>query len=172
CLVCLSLAGALLAFLRFNFHQAKIFMGDTGSMLIGLMCGIFSLLLLRLDLPQSAHTSLLPVAYAIIAVPVVDLLRVFVCRMLQGHSPFKADRIHIHHLLGNIGFHSVKICLLLLAFQFCLFLVALQLLPLLSWFAALSVLFICTLAFLLGVQWLHHLKEKKSAPLTYKQSIK
>jgi len=105
--VCLIGMGTLLAFLRYNVsHQRskKIFMGDSGSLTLGFMIGILTVKFLNLkpfslhDLPIDAGK--IPfIVLAILFIPVFDTLRVFLVRLSKGKSPFKADRIHIHHLL-------------------------------------------------------------------------
>ncbi|MEO7313519.1 MAG: MraY family glycosyltransferase [Chitinophagaceae bacterium] len=100
-----SLMGALLAFLIFNFSPAKIFMGDTGSLIIGL---VISVLIIRFiefapTAPVLAMQSAPAVGFAILFIPLFDTLRVFSIRMLHGKSPFTPDRNHIHHILLDKG---------------------------------------------------------------------
>lgn len=111
-----ALAGALLAFLVFNFHPAKIFMGDSGSMLIGLINAILYLKFINTassvaDYP--VQNSLL-VGFGIILIPLMDVLRVFCVRLAKGRSPFSPDRNHIHHLLLNKGLNHSQVTLSLL----------------------------------------------------------
>jgi UDP-N-acetylmuramyl pentapeptide phosphotransferase/UDP-N-acetylglucosamine-1-phosphate transferase len=108
CFISFLHAAALIAFLRFNFSnnpKLKIFMGDSGSMVVG---GILSVCTLRfLETCWSNPIYFLEagpgIAVAILIIPLFDTLRVFVIRILQGHSPFRADRNHLHHLLLNLG---------------------------------------------------------------------
>jgi len=101
-LALLSLAGSLFAFMIFNFSPAKIFMGDTGTMTIGL---IMAVALIKFDeintLIESdfkfEHTY--GMAFSFIALIFSDLVRVAIIRIYKGRSPFEADRNHIHHLL-------------------------------------------------------------------------
>lgn len=110
----LSLAGSLVAFLIYNFHPAKIFMGDTGSLLIGLLNSIF---VIKFILVASEPGSLLPlesapaIGFAILIVPLFDTLRVVSLRILSRRSPFSPDRNHIHHFLLDLGFSPKKIVL-------------------------------------------------------------
>ncbi len=105
-----SLAGALAAFLIFNFHPAKIFMGDTGSMLIGLVNAI--LVIKFIEIAQSAKSSFPieaapAIGFTILLIPLMDTLRVFSIRIFKRRSPFSADRNHIHHLMMDRGWtHS------------------------------------------------------------------
>ena len=101
-----SLVGSLLAFLIYNFSPAKIFMGDTGSLIIGLLNSIFVIKFIAvagdpsLGLPlQSAPA----IGFAILIVPLFDTLRVVAIRIISRRSPFSPDRNHIHHFLLELG---------------------------------------------------------------------
>ncbi len=111
-----ALAGALMAFLMFNFPPAKIFMGDSGSMLIGLVNAI--LLIKFIEIGKVAPTITIPsslaVGFGILIVPLLDVLRVFIIRLTKGVSPFEPDRNHLHHLLLNKGFSHTKVTVTLL----------------------------------------------------------
>jgi len=104
-LTCLVMIGSLFAFLRFNLSKTrKIFMGDTGSMIIGFMLGLMTVRLLALDVEKLAqlpfHYENLPfVVAAILIIPLFDTARVFTLRILKKKSPFAPDRTHIHHLI-------------------------------------------------------------------------
>lgn len=113
-----SLVGSIAAFLIFNFHPAKIFMGDTGSLLIGLINSI--LVVKFIDVANAVNVSYpLPaspaIAFAILMIPLLDTLRVFAIRMFNRRSPFSPDRNHIHHLLLDKGFSHRTISLSLLS---------------------------------------------------------
>lgn len=105
-IMAVSLGGSLLAFLIYNFNPAKIFMGDTGSLLIGLINSIFVIKFITL---ASDPSSLLPLAsspalgFSILIVPLFDTLRVVSHRILTRRSPFSPDRNHIHHFLLDLG---------------------------------------------------------------------
>ena len=102
-----TFAGTLIAFLVYNFHPAKIFMGDTGSLMVGLVNGILVIKFIE----TGGHYSFYPVAaspaigFGILLVPLMDTLRVFAIRIMNRRSPFKPDRNHVHHLLLNYGFN-------------------------------------------------------------------
>jgi len=102
-LVAFSLAGALAGFLVFNFSPARIFMGDSGSLIIGAVLSVLAIKLIEtpLDfLPANYQNVSTPVlAMAILGYPLLDTLRVFTIRTLQGKSPLSADRNHLHHKL-------------------------------------------------------------------------
>jgi UDP-N-acetylmuramyl pentapeptide phosphotransferase/UDP-N-acetylglucosamine-1-phosphate transferase len=101
-----SLAGSLIAFLIYNFSPAKIFMGDTGSLLIGLLNSIFVIKFMAVASHPDAIFPLLSspaIAFAILIVPLFDTLRVFSLRIFKRRSPFSPDRNHIHHFLLDFG---------------------------------------------------------------------
>ena len=101
----LSLAGALIAFLIFN-SPAKIFMGDTGSLLIGLLNSIFAIKFMEVASSPGVALPILSapaIAFAILIVPLFDTMRVFSLRIINRRSPFSPDRNHIHHFLLDLG---------------------------------------------------------------------
>jgi UDP-GlcNAc:undecaprenyl-phosphate GlcNAc-1-phosphate transferase len=118
---CLSfaLAGALIGFLFFNFAPAKIFMGDSGALTIGVILSVLSIKLIEFDrteLPSSLMQTSVPVfVMAALSYPLTDTLRVFVYRAVRGISPFSADKNHIHHRLLELGLsHSQTVLLIYL----------------------------------------------------------
>ncbi|PUZ27767.1 UDP-N-acetylmuramyl pentapeptide phosphotransferase/UDP-N-acetylglucosamine-1-phosphate transferase [Chitinophaga costaii] len=101
-----AMAGGLAAFLIFNISPARIFMGDTGSLILGLLNTILIVKFIDVAGNPAARlpvNSVPAVAVAILIVPLFDTLRVFAVRMLNGRSPFSADRNHIHHYLLDLG---------------------------------------------------------------------
>jgi UDP-GlcNAc:undecaprenyl-phosphate/decaprenyl-phosphate GlcNAc-1-phosphate transferase len=116
-----ALAGSLAAFLVFNFAPAKLFMGDSGSLIIGLIVAILVIRCLSFDVSKIQHNELVtfsrPVfVLSILVYPLYDTFRVFVLRILRGESPFTADKKHIHHALLSLGFSHAKTTLILYAF--------------------------------------------------------
>lgn len=113
-----SLAGSLLAFLIFNFHPARIFMGDTGSLLIGLLTSI--LVIKFINIASSPETGLPleaspAIGFVLLMIPLLDTLRVFAIRIFNRRSPFSPDRNHVHHLLLDRGFSHRSITLTLVS---------------------------------------------------------
>jgi UDP-N-acetylmuramyl pentapeptide phosphotransferase/UDP-N-acetylglucosamine-1-phosphate transferase len=113
-----TLAGALLGFLFYNFHPAKIFMGDTGSMTIGFILAVLSIRFIELNKVSDQlnifnHRSAPVIVLAILIIPVIDALRVFVLRIMKRRSPFSADRKHIHHQLLDLGLEQKQAAVLL-----------------------------------------------------------
>jgi len=103
--LCLSLNGSLMAFLAFNLSSTrKIFMGDTGSLIVGFIISILTIKFLSLtpenyeDLPFLLENAPL-IAISILIVPLFDTARVFTIRIANKKSPFSPDRNHIHHIL-------------------------------------------------------------------------
>ncbi|HXY55252.1 MAG TPA: MraY family glycosyltransferase [Nitrospirota bacterium] len=97
-LITTAVAGAIFGFLRFNTHPARLFMGDTGSQLLG-----FSAVVLAVKITQG-NTPLSPILPLIVlGIPVLDTLTVMAQRMSQGKSPFSPDKNHFHHRLIKLG---------------------------------------------------------------------
>ena len=123
----LSLAGSLVGFLIYNFSPAKIFMGDTGSLLIGLINSILVVKFINIagspvgKFPLEAAPA---IGFAILIVPLFDTLRVFAFRILSRRSPFSPDRTHVHHFLLEKGYSHKKITLLCVACNIGLILMA------------------------------------------------
>lgn len=102
-----SLAGSLIGFLIYNFSPAKIFMGDTGSLLIGLFNSIMVIKFINIAALESIKFPIHAapaIGFSILIVPLFDTLRVFSLRILNKRSPFSPDRTHVHHFLLEIGF--------------------------------------------------------------------
>ena len=107
-IISVVLMGALIGFLRFNIYPAKIFMGDTGSLLVGFVLSILAIQLIENNSIDVLIGKGPLMAIAILIVPLIDTLRVFTLRISKGSSPFKADRNHIHHNLLDIGFGHLR----------------------------------------------------------------
>ncbi len=99
-LLCIALSGALVAFMRYNWHPARVFMGDAGSLFLG-----FSAAFVSVALTQEPNSAARPVApLLVLAVPIVDTLTVMTKRLMKGKSPFYPDKTHLHHVLLKFGF--------------------------------------------------------------------
>jgi UDP-N-acetylmuramyl pentapeptide phosphotransferase/UDP-N-acetylglucosamine-1-phosphate transferase len=107
-ILCFSIVGSLLAFLWYNVYgkKYKIFLGDTGSLILGLLIAVQVIQYNEFALattPQEASFS--PIfSLAILATPLADMIRVFTIRIYKGKSPFAPDMNHIHHRLLKLGF--------------------------------------------------------------------
>jgi UDP-GlcNAc:undecaprenyl-phosphate GlcNAc-1-phosphate transferase len=111
-----ALCGACLGFLRYNFHPAKIFLGDTGSMLLGLWLAMIAI---SANAKTAAGTTLLLPVIAM-GVPVFDTLWAITRRTIARKPPWRADRGHIHHRLLDRGFTPVSTVLVLYSVSFFL----------------------------------------------------
>ena len=110
-LIAASTCGALLGFLKYNYHPARIFMGDTGSMILGFLlsaCGIMALVMSRHPSSYFTYSEAAIIVFSIFLLPVYDTLRVFSGRLINKKSPFSPDKTHIHHLLMQTGFNHPK----------------------------------------------------------------
>jgi UDP-GlcNAc:undecaprenyl-phosphate GlcNAc-1-phosphate transferase len=114
-ILCFGLAGALLGFLRWNFHPASIFIGTSGVMFVGYTLAVLSIL----------GTAKVAVALLVLGVPIIDTFWIIVRRLMTGHSPFTPDRGHIHHRLLDLGLsHSQTVMVI---YGLCLALAVLSL---------------------------------------------
>jgi UDP-GlcNAc:undecaprenyl-phosphate/decaprenyl-phosphate GlcNAc-1-phosphate transferase len=101
--LCFALAGALLGFLRWNFHPATVFVGTSGVMFIGYTLAVLSIL-------GSAKVA---VALLVLGVPIIDAFWIIVRRLSQRRSPFSPDRGHLHHRLLDVGLSHRQTVLLI-----------------------------------------------------------
>lgn len=113
----LALGGASLAFLRFNFHPASIFMGSAGTYPLGFALAVLSFI----------GGAKLATALLVVGVPILDVAWVIVQRVRSGASPFGGDRRHLHHRLFDLGWSQRRI--VLLVYALCALFGALALLP-------------------------------------------
>ncbi len=112
-----AMSGSLLAFLIFNRSPARIFMGDTGSLLIGLINAILVIRFINIAGTPGTVTSLNAspaIGVAILIIPLFDTLRVFSIRIFNRRSPFSPDRNHIHHILLDKGMSHKAVSLALI----------------------------------------------------------
>lgn len=104
-----GLTGALIAFFYFNVFgkKYKIFMGDTGSLLLGYLMSVMAIEFneFNINLPETlAMPSTPAIAFGVLIIPIFDTLRVSVSRLMKRKSPFNPDKTHIHHYLLCLGF--------------------------------------------------------------------
>jgi UDP-GlcNAc:undecaprenyl-phosphate GlcNAc-1-phosphate transferase len=112
--LCFALAGALLGFLRWNFHPATIFMGTSGTMFVGYTLAVLSIL----------GTAKVAVAMLVLGVPIIDTFWIIVRRVAAGRSPFTPDRGHIHHRLLDLGLSHTQTVVLIYGLCACLAILA------------------------------------------------
>lgn len=108
-IVAFALLGSVGGFLRYNMHRAIIFMGDTGSLVSGFIIAVLSIKFVETRVVQNAPAMTL----AVLFIPVLDTIRVFIIRIFAGDSPFAPDKNHIHHKLVEIGFSHIFSVILL-----------------------------------------------------------
>ena len=106
--VAASFIAALFAFMMYNWNPASIFMGDSGSLVLGFIIGV-------LVIKAAAYVHPVTVLF-IIAIPLIDTIIVMIRRKRQGHSMFEADKTHIHHILYNFFDKDVKKTVIFLVF--------------------------------------------------------
>lgn len=145
-IIAFALAGSLLGFLYYNFNPARIFMGDTGSLVLGFAVSVLCIRFLQVNAVASSALPHGPVfVLGIVLIPVFDTLRVFSLRLLKGKSPFNPDKTHIHHLLTSNGWsHSFTAKLICAVHGFILVLA--YFLKSLPQEAGLIILLVCMLA--------------------------
>ena len=111
-------SGAILGFLRFNTHPARVFMGDSGSQVLGFTIGVLAI---RVTQGESATVSAaLPLF--LVGMPIIDTLAVIAHRLRKGRSPFSSDRNHLHHRLLGFGLSHGEAVITLYLLQVMLFL--------------------------------------------------
>lgn len=116
-MIAFCLSGALLGFLRYNFSPAKIFMGDSGSLFLGLLMSVFMIKTLQTNSVSELSVS---VAIVLVFLPVFDTIRFFAYRVLKGGDPFVADRNHLHHIVLRLFPKHNHATLLILSIHFSL----------------------------------------------------
>ncbi|MFC4872838.1 glycosyltransferase family 4 protein [Negadavirga shengliensis] len=117
-LISFTLVGAILSFLVFNWHPAKIFMGDTGSLSLGFAMTVLVILFVDKNGTMAAWEGLklqapLAAGIAFMIVPIYDTLRIFIKRAKKGKSPLKPDKSHIHHFMLRMGLRHDQVALTL-----------------------------------------------------------
>ena len=116
-----SMTGSLVGFLRFNYSRtSKIFMGDTGSLIVGFLLTMFAVKFIQLNIqyrfdPHSSFSAPI-LAIVVLIVPIFDTLRVFIIRLKDKKSPFTGDRNHLHHVLIDSGLSHFQASVILWTF--------------------------------------------------------
>ena len=114
-----ALTGSMAGFMRYNLfsQKKKIFMGDTGSLIVGLLMSILLITFLELNINSSANSNILSpilLAHAVIFIPLTDTIRLIFLRLYRKQSPFKPDRNHLHHALLHFFPRHIDVTLLIL----------------------------------------------------------
>ena len=137
-LVCLILIAGLSVFIRYNVSKKKkLFVGDAGSLFLGFWIAYFLVLFINFDnyigyqnMFSIKNENLPVIAVAIINLPVLDTIRVMLIRVMNGNSPFAADRNHIHHIFISAGFTHVRTSIILCMINFLNLFIIISLEPL------------------------------------------
>lgn len=161
--VSLSLAGSIAGFLIYNFSPAKIFMGDTGSLLLGLLNSVLGIKFIAIaGNPNSTlHLEAAPaIGFAILMIPLFDTLRVFTLRILNRRSPFSPDRNHVHHFLLDLGFSHKMVTFTCVTANIA-FIAAAYFIRYLQTTAVIGILFCCVIVFISTVYYFSRQKNKK-----------
>jgi len=102
--VALAAMGGIIGFLRYNTHPAIVFMGDSGSQLLGFVAAVLAIILV-----ERTHGALNPaLPLLLLGLPIYDTLTVMVLRISNGQSPFRPDQTHLHHKLLRFGFRHYE----------------------------------------------------------------
>ncbi|EDP71471.1 probable glycosyltransferase/acetylmuramyl pentapeptide phosphotransferase [Flavobacteriales bacterium ALC-1] len=133
--ISIALCGTLLAFLRLNFSKKnKIFMGDTGSMIVGFLLAFFVISFINMaqvDETSSYYRASPALAFALLFYPLIDTLRIFFIRIVVHRtSPFKADKNHIHHRFIKIGYSHIMTTIIICSINVIIVCIAFNLLHL------------------------------------------
>jgi len=110
------LAASVLGFLPFNFHPAKVFMGDTGSMFLGFTLSVLAVV----GLTKSATVISIFIPIVILGIPIFDTMYAIIRRFLNGTPIFQADKEHLHHQLLNMGLTHRQTVLTIYGVNICL----------------------------------------------------
>lgn len=104
-LMAVLLVGACLGFLRYNFYPAKVFMGDSGSQVLGFLLAMISLV----GTLKSTTLATLVITILALGVPIIDTIQVFISRLLRGQPLHRPDQFHVHHRLKKGGFKDWQV---------------------------------------------------------------
>ncbi|MEA1848785.1 MULTISPECIES: glycosyltransferase family 4 protein [unclassified Chryseobacterium] len=114
--------GGIAAFLRYNFSKKnKVFLGNSGSLFLGYFLVSIGIYISKFDHPASGFPHGLFFLLFVFTIPMIDSVRVYADRVLQGKSPFNADKSHIHHYLLQLGISHKKITILFVMMNISIF---------------------------------------------------
>ena len=162
------ISGACIGFLRFNITPAQIFMGDTGSLLLGFISIVLAIHFIEVNKVSGAEvvyfSSAPSIAVAILIGPIFDAIRVFTLRTIKTGSPFVADRNHVHHRMLHMGFSHLQSTLILMGFQIVMIYVALSL-RFMGNFSLMGILFLICVFFNVLLTYMIRSKNRKTHSL-------
>lgn len=149
-IICVSFIGSLLAFLRFNLSsRKKIFMGDTGSLIIGFTVSVLTLKFLTLDKAIIQQINFIPhnsmfVILSILVFPMFDMFRIIMVRISKNKHPLLADKNHTHHVLLDLGNSHRKTSLIICVISFILSILLIYLTTIIDNSWVLALIFVVT----------------------------
>mgnify|MGYP000868612799 FL=1 len=151
-LTAFAMVGSLVVFFYYNVfsNKKKIFMGDSGSLLLGYVFNVFIFSFFEMNaaklIPETYQMVAAPaVAFTVFIVPLFDTLRVMITRMKKRHSPFTADRNHVHHLMLSLGLQHRQVTFILMGISVLFIVLAIFMRTLPNGVVATTVLIISTL---------------------------
>lgn len=163
--IAFAMAGACIGFLRYNLTPARIFMGDTGSLLIGFVSVILSIKFIEANKVGTGNVvvygSAPSIAVAVLIGPIFDAIRVFLLRIVKRGSPFVADRNHVHHRLLHLGLSHLQATFMLMVFNVVMIFIALSLRSLGN-FVLIGILFMICIFFNLFLSYFIRSKDRRS----------
>ena len=162
--IAFSIVGASAGFLFFNLTPARIFMGDTGSLLIGFLSAILSLKFIEQNKVGEGtnvyYISAPAIAVAVLIGPIYDAIRVFIIRIYNGNSPFLGDNNHIHHRILLLGLTHLQTTSVLIIYNLSVFFITLSLRHLGNFFL-IGMLFAICILFNFVLMFLIRSKDRK-----------
>lgn len=176
-MVCFALAGGILAFLFQNWEPSKIFMGDTGSLVIGTLLSIFTIQFMNENhaLPIGhafKFTSSIGAAISVIIIPLIDTSRVTLIRISKNISPFIADKRHIHHALVRLDFSQKQVVYILALTQMCFIGMAILLRKANEWYLLTVIIVIATILCILLERSLKNLLLRAEKPAKHPRAAR
>jgi UDP-GlcNAc:undecaprenyl-phosphate GlcNAc-1-phosphate transferase len=157
-IILVSLIGSVLVFLKHNLSKNKIFLGDGGSLLLGLVLVSVGIQLIESSAVSSEKdvSSTISIVFGVFLIPVLDSLRVYWSRMQEGFSPFRADKRHIHHLFlfFKLSHHKASSTIAISAIG-----IITLIMVLFSVYGLSSAIFLVSILFLVSTSFLASIKE-------------
>lgn len=167
-LICVSIIGALLGFLYFNWEPSRVFMGDTGSISIGMILSSVMVAAIQykgtfhnISIAGSGIKSNIGVIVILFFIPLADTLRVFICRIKKGKSPFSPDKSHIHHFLLRTGASHQTSTLITLIFSITTSIIGIILSTFLTDNVLIPLIFVLFILYVLSLSYVTKLRIKK-----------
>lgn len=168
-LICVSIIGSLLGFLYFNWEPSRVFMGDTGSISIGMILSSVMVAAIQyngslgnnINIAGYGLKSNIGIIVILFFIPLADTLRVFICRIKKGKSPFKADKSHIHHFLLRTGASHQTSTLITLIFSITTSIIGIILSTILTDNILIPLIFVLFILYVLSLSYVTKLRIKK-----------